>query len=102
MDLMNRICSPYLDKFVLIFIDDILVYSKDEVEHVEHLRVVLETFRHEQLHAKLSKYEFSLKSIAFLGHVVSKEGISVNPSKIQVVKDRPIPESAKEIKSIID
>ena len=65
MDLMNRIFSPYLDKFVLGFIDDILVYSKNEEEHAEHLRVMLQTLRLEQLHAKLSKCEFWLESIAF-------------------------------------
>ena len=75
MNLMNRIFSLYLDKFVLVFIDDFLVYSKNEEEHVEHLRVVLQTFRLEQIHAKLSKYEFWLESIAFLGHIVSKKGI---------------------------
>jgi len=87
LDLMNRIFSPYLDKFVLVFIDDILVYSKNEEEHAEHLRIMLQTLRLEQLHAKLNKCEFWLESIAFLGHIVSKEGISVDPSKIQAVKN---------------
>ena len=73
MDLMNRNFSPYLDKFVLVFIDDILVYSKKKEVHIEHLRVVLQMLRHEQIHAKLSKCEFWLESIAFLVHVVSKE-----------------------------
>ena len=69
------------------FIDDILVYSKNEEEHAEHLRIVLQTLRLEQLHAKLSKCEFWLKSVAFLGYIVSGEGISVDPSKVQVVKN---------------
>ena len=73
MNLMNRIFSPYLDKFLLVFIDDILVYSKNEEEHAEHLRVMLQTLRLEQFHAKLSKCEFWLESIAFLSHVVSKK-----------------------------
>ena len=83
-----------------MFIDDILVYFKNEEEHAEHLRVVLQTLRLEQLHAKLSKCEFWLESIAFLGHVVSNEGISVDPNKIQAVKDWPTPKSVTEIRII--
>ena len=71
----------------MVFIDDILVYSKNEREHTEHLRVVLQTLRQEQPHAKLSKCEFWLESVALLGHIVSKEEILVDPSKIQAVKD---------------
>ena len=78
---------------MLVSIDDILVYSKNEEEHAKHLRVVLQTLRLEQFHAKLSKCEFWLESITFLGLVVSKEGISVDPSKIQAVKDWPTPKS---------
>jgi len=87
MDLMNRVFSPFLDKFVVIFIDDILTYSKNEEEHAEHLRIVLQTLRQEKLYAKLSKCEFWLKSVAFLGLIVSGEGISVDPNKVQAVKD---------------
>ena len=72
MDLMNRVFKPYLDKFVVVFIDDILIYSKS---HVEHLRIVLQTLRTHQLYAKLSKCEFWLNSVSFLGHVISKEGV---------------------------
>jgi len=72
---------------VVVFIDDISVYSKNEREHAEHLKIVLQTLRQGQLHAKLSKCEFWLESITFLGHVISKEGISVDPCKIQAVKD---------------
>ena len=102
MDLMKRIFSPYLYKFVLVFIDDIIIYSKNEEEHAEYLRVMLQTLWLEHLHAKLiSKCEFWLERLTFLGHVVSKEGNSVDPSKIQEVKDWPIPKSTKEIKSFI-
>jgi len=101
MDLMNRVFSPYLDQFVVVFIDDILIYSKDDREHAEHLRIVLQTLQQEQLYAKQSKCEFWLDHIAFLGHIVSEEGISVDPSKIQAVKDWPIPRTVTEIKSFI-
>ena len=81
MDLMNRVFSPYLDQFVVVFIDDILIYSKSDREHAKHLRIVLQTLQHEQLHAKRSKCEFWLDSIAFLGHMISEKGISVAPAK---------------------
>jgi len=77
MDLMNRVFSSYLDQFVIVFIDDSLIYSKSDREHVEHLRIVLQTLQQEQLHAKHSKCEFCLDCIDFLGLMVSKEGISV-------------------------
>ena len=101
MDLMNRIFSPYLDKFIMVFVDDILIYSKDEKEHEEHLKIVLETLRQHKLYANLKKCEFWMNSVTFLGHVISKEGISVDPRKIQAVKDWPIPKNAKEIKSFV-
>ena len=101
MDLINRVFSPYLDKFVVVFIDDILIYSKNEEEHEEHLRIVLETLRQEKLFAKREKCEFWLKSISFLGHIVSAAGVSVDPSKIEAVKEWPVPKSAKEIKSFV-
>ena len=82
MDLMNRVFRPYVDQFVVVFIDDILVYSKDRESHDTHLQVVLETLRKEQLYAKLSKYEFWMNEVSFLGHIVSKEGIRVDPKKI--------------------
>ena len=75
MDLMNRVFRPYVDQFVVVFIDDILVYSKDQKSHDTHLRVVLETLRKEELYAKLSKCEFWKNEVSFLGHIVSKEGI---------------------------
>jgi len=73
MDLMNRVFRPYLDKFVVLFIDNILVYSRTKEEHVEHLRIVLQTLREHKLYAKLSKCEFWLSKVTFLGYVVSKE-----------------------------
>ena len=73
MDLMNRVFHQYLDKFVLVFIDDVLVYSKNEREHEEHLRITLETLRSEKLYAKFSKFEFWLKEVNLLGHIVSAE-----------------------------
>ena len=75
MDLMNRVFRPYVDQFVIVFIEDILVYSKDREDHDTHLRVVLETLRKERLYAKLSKCEFWLNEVSFLGHIVSEEGI---------------------------
>jgi len=76
---------PYLDQFVVVFIYDILVYSKSEEEHAEHLRIVLQVLKEKQLCAKLSKCEFWLQEVSFLGHVISKGGIAVDPSKIDAV-----------------
>ena len=89
MDLMNRVFRPYVDQFVVVFIDDILVHSKDQESHDTHLRVVLETLRKEQLYA--SKCELWLNEVSFLGHMVSKEGIRVDPKKIEVVVERKPP-----------
>ena len=86
MDLMNRVFRPYLDQFVVVFIDDILVYSRTEEDHANHLRIVLQTLRQEKLYAKLKKCDFWLKSIAFVGHIVSEEGISVDPEKVRAIK----------------
>ncbi|KAJ6797354.1 uncharacterized protein M6B38_216750 [Iris pallida] len=101
MDLMNRVFYQYLDKFVIVFIDDILIYSKSEEEHEKHLRIVLQTLREEQLYAKLSKCEFWLDQIPFLGHIVSGEGISVDPKKVEAVKSWPTPKSVAEIRSFL-
>ncbi|GJV75054.1 putative reverse transcriptase domain-containing protein, partial [Tanacetum coccineum] len=83
MDLMNRVCRPYLDKFVIVFIDDILIYSKTQEEHVEHLRLVLKLLKKEKLYAKFSKCKFWLREVQFLGHVINGNGIHVDPSKIE-------------------
>jgi hypothetical protein len=98
MNLMNKIFMPYLDKFVIVFIDDILVYSKDEAKHAEHLRIVLQTLREHQLYAKFSKCELWLDKVEFLGHVITKEGIIVNPSKVQLVLEWPAPKNVKEVR----
>ena len=87
MDLMNWVFRPFLDRFVIIFIDDILVYSKSEDEHTKHLRFVLQTLRDYRLYAKFSKCEFWLEQVTFLGHVVSKDGIQVDPKKIEAIAD---------------
>ena len=101
MDLMNRIFQPPVDKFVVVFIDDILVYSKDPKNHDTHLRVVLETLRKEQLYAKLSKCEFWLNEVSFLGHIVSKEGIRVDPKNIEVVVEWKPPRNVTEVHSFL-
>jgi hypothetical protein len=85
MYLMNKIFMEYLDKFVMVFIDDILVYSSSEEEHEEQLSLVLQKLRDHKLYAKMSKCEFWMEQVAFLGHIISKGGISVDPSKIEDV-----------------
>ena len=85
MYLMNQVFMEYLNKFVVIFIDDVLVYSKNEEEHEEHLRMVYQKLRENQLYAKLSKCEFCLKEVPFLGHIISAGGVSVDPSKVRDV-----------------
>ena len=101
MNLMNKILMNYLDKFVVVFIDDILIYSKTEEEHAEHLYTVLETLKKHKLYAKFSKCEFSLEKVAFLVHVVSAGGISVDPEKIQAIIDWKAPTSVTEIRSFL-
>ncbi|GJR01267.1 putative reverse transcriptase domain-containing protein [Tanacetum coccineum] len=82
MDLMNRVCKPYLDKFVIVFIDDILIYSRNEEEHVNHLRIILELLRKEKLYAKFSKCDFWICMVQFLGHLIDSQGLHVDPTKI--------------------
>ena len=82
---MNKVFMKYLDKFVVVFIDDILIFSKTEEEHEDHLRLVLQKLRDHQLYAKLSKCEFWLEEVSFLGHIISEGGISVDPSKFKEV-----------------
>ncbi|KAK1653008.1 hypothetical protein QYE76_070813 [Lolium multiflorum] len=101
MRLMNSVFMEYLDKFVIIYIDDILVYSKTEEEHTEHLRLVLTKLREHRLYAKFSKCEFWLQELIFLGHVVSAKGVAVIPDKVQSVLDWKTPKSAKEIRSFL-
>jgi hypothetical protein len=85
MNLMNKVFMEELDRFVVVFIDDILIYSETTEEHEEHLRVVLERLRQQKLYAKFSKCEFWMENVAFLGHVLSAEGIAVDPSKVESV-----------------
>ncbi|GJT07283.1 putative reverse transcriptase domain-containing protein [Tanacetum coccineum] len=101
MDLMNRVCKPYLDKFVIVFIDDILIYSKTKEDHEVHLRLVLELLRKEKLYAKFSKCEFWLQEVHFLGHVVNQSGIHVDPGKIEAVKNWKAPTTSSEIRSFL-
>ncbi|KAG8489258.1 hypothetical protein CXB51_017270 [Gossypium anomalum] len=101
MDLMNRIFKPYLDQFVVVFIDDILVYSRDEAEHAEHLRLVLQILRDKQLYAKFSKCEFWFREVSFLGHVVSASGIRVDPSKIIAILNWKPPRNITEVRSFL-
>ncbi|GJV56622.1 putative reverse transcriptase domain-containing protein [Tanacetum coccineum] len=101
MDLMNRVCKPYLDKFVIVFIDDILIYSRDEKEHEEHLKAILELLKKEQLYAKFSKCEFWIPKVQFLGHVIDSRGIHVDPAKIESIKDWASPKTPMEIRQFL-
>ncbi len=84
---MNYIFMDYLDKFVVVYLDDILVFFENKEEHVEHLRLVLEKLREHQLYAKYSKCEFWLPEVTYLGHLISKDGIDVNPERVQAILD---------------
>ncbi|GKF97936.1 putative reverse transcriptase domain-containing protein, partial [Tanacetum coccineum] len=97
MDLMNRVCKPYLDKFVIVFIDDIMIYSKNKQERKEHLKLILELLKKEELYAKFSKCEFWIPKVQFLGHVIDSKGIQVDPAKIEYIKDWASPKSQTKI-----
>nr|GEZ09454.1 putative polyprotein [Tanacetum cinerariifolium] len=101
MDLMNHIFHEYLDKFVLVFIDDILVYSKTKEEHEEHLRIVMRTLRQEKLYTKFSKCEFWLGQVAFLGHIVSENSITMDPTKVEAITKWPRPKTVIEVRSFL-
>ncbi|GJV34102.1 putative reverse transcriptase domain-containing protein [Tanacetum coccineum] len=101
MDLMNRFCRPYLDKFMIVFIDNISIYSKTQEEHVEHLRLVLELLKKEKLYAKFSKCESWLREVRFLGHVINGNGINVDPSKIEAIKNWKAPRTLTEVRSFL-
>jgi hypothetical protein len=102
MYLMNKVSMEYLDKFVMVFIDDILVYSRSEEEHKEHLHFVLQKLRDHRMYTKLSKCEFGLKQVTFLGHIISKGGIYVDPKKIQDVLSWNLPMSVGDIQSFLE
>ena len=101
MSLMNGIFKPYLNLFVIVFIDDILIYSKSRKEHEEHLRIVLEVLRGKRLYAKFSKCEFWLDLVSFLGHVVSKDGVMVDPQNIEAVKSWTKLTNVLEVRSFV-
>ncbi|KAL5583072.1 hypothetical protein UlMin_015514 [Ulmus minor] len=101
MDLMNRVFKPFLDKFVIVFIDDILVYSRSKEEHEEHLRITLQTLKDHHLFAKFKKCEFWLDKVAFLGHVISKDGVAVDRAKIEAVSNWNQPRTASEVPSFL-
>ncbi|GKC68856.1 putative reverse transcriptase domain-containing protein [Tanacetum coccineum] len=101
MDLMNRVCKPYLDKFVIVFIDDILIYSKNKQEHKEHLKQILELLKKEELYAKFSKCELWIPKVQFLGHVIDGKGIHVDPAKIKSIKDWASPKSPTKIRHFL-
>ena len=101
MDLMNRVFREYLDRFVIVFIDDILIYSSSREEHEDHLRLALQRLREKQLYAKFSKCDFWQRQVGFLGHVVSGEGISVDPEKVKAMMDWPRPTLVTGIRSFL-
>ncbi|GJZ04094.1 putative reverse transcriptase domain-containing protein, partial [Tanacetum coccineum] len=101
MDLMNRVCKPYLDKFVIVFIDNILIYSKTKEDHENHLRLMLDLLRNEKMYAKFSKCEFWLQEVHFLGHVVNHDGIHMDPSKIEAVKSWKAPMTPSKVRSFL-
>jgi hypothetical protein len=98
---MNNVLSKFLDKFVLVFIDDILIYSNNREEHEEHLRLVLQVLREHQLYAKFGKCDFFQKQIHYLGHVMSKEGVAVDPDKIRYIMEWPTPKDVSNIRSFM-
>jgi hypothetical protein len=101
MNLMNKVFMEYLDKFVVVFIDDILIYSKNDSDHEEHLRLVLQKLRDNQLCAKFSKCEFWLDEVPFLGHIICNGEISVDPAKVREIVGWKIPSSVMEIRSFL-
>ncbi|GJW20192.1 putative reverse transcriptase domain-containing protein [Tanacetum coccineum] len=101
MDLMNRVCKPYLDKFVIVFIDDILIYSYNKEEHAYHLRIILKLLKKEKLYAKFSKCDFWISIVQFLGHVIDSQGIHVDPAKIEAVKNWASPTTPTEVRQFL-
>jgi hypothetical protein len=100
-DLKNKVFMEYLDRFVVVFIDDILIYFKSESDHEEHLRLVLQKLRDNQFYAKFSKCEFWIDEVPFLGHIISNGGISVDPAKVKEIVAWSIPTTVMEIRSFL-
>ena len=98
---MNRVFRPYLDQFVMVFVDDVLVYSPDVETHQTHLKIVLETLRQHQLYATLSKCVFWLSEVMIVGHIISGEGIKVDPAKVEAVNSRVTPKNVSEIRNFL-
>ncbi|GKF79079.1 putative reverse transcriptase domain-containing protein, partial [Tanacetum coccineum] len=101
MDLMNRLCKPYLDKFVIVFIDDILIYSRNREKHANHLRIILELLKKEKLYAKFSKCDFWIHITQFLRHLIDSQGLHVDPTKIEAVKNWRSPTTPTEIRQFL-
>ncbi|GJS25561.1 putative reverse transcriptase domain-containing protein [Tanacetum coccineum] len=101
MDLMNRVCKPYLDKFVIVFIDDILIYSRNKEEHENHLRIILELLKKEKLYAKFSKFDFWIRIVQFLGHLIDSQGLHVDHAKIEAIKNWTSPTTPIEIRQFL-
>ncbi|GJU98748.1 putative nucleotidyltransferase, ribonuclease H [Tanacetum coccineum] len=101
MDLMNRVCKPYLDKFMIVFIDDILIYSRNKEVHANHLRIIFKLFKKEKLYAKFSKCDFWISIVQFLGHLIDSQGLHIDPSKIEAVKNWTSPTTPTEIQQFL-
>lgn len=99
--LMNQVFKPYLRRFILFFFDDILEYCKTLADHVEHLRVVLEVLAENRLYAKMSKCKFACLEVEYLGHIISREGVKIDPKKILVVQEWPIPKDVKALRGLL-
>ena len=98
---MNKVFMKFMDKFVVVFIDDILVYSRTPEEHAKHLRIVLEELRKHQLYAKFSKCEFWLRQVGFLGHILTQEGVAVDPEKVKAILDWKPPANVTDVRSFL-
>src|SRR4051795_10147897 len=98
---MNFIFNPYTNEFVLVYLDDILVFSKNKKDHAEHLRLVLDKLREYQLYAKFSKCEFWLDEVLYLGHIISAKGIAVNPERVSAVLNWNPPQNVKQLRSFL-
>ena len=99
--LVQDILRPHLDKFVIVYIDDILIYSKDEDEHVHHVCKVLELLREHKMYGKVTKCEFFKESVKYLGHIISSKGIATDPKKVESIQNWPVPKNIKDLQSFL-